>query len=94
MKVHDTKRIHDFIKAHADAKANLEVWLAEAHDAQWQSPKDVKDRYPSASILSDNRVIFNIGGNKYRLLVKIAYNTQIVLVKQIGTHAEYNKWTL
>ncbi|MFH1288148.1 MAG: type II toxin-antitoxin system HigB family toxin [bacterium] len=55
---------------------------------------DLKQRYPKASILKDKYVVFNICGNKYRLLVQVAYNTSIVLIKKIGTHKEYDNWNI
>ncbi|TFG92834.1 MAG: type II toxin-antitoxin system HigB family toxin [Syntrophobacterales bacterium] len=76
---------------HRDAKGSLEAWYHEAKHGQWASPADVKDQYRSASILKDNRVVFNIAGNKYRLVVKINYGSKTVFVRFIGTHAEYDK---
>jgi mRNA interferase HigB len=87
-------RLKKFVTSHADARPAVAAWIAEAEDAEWQSPADIKARYPSASILSGNRVIFNIKGNKYRIEVKVNYETQVVLAVQIGTHAEYMKWML
>ena len=63
----------------------------EVAGANWTGPQEIKDRYPSASILADNRVIFNIKGNSYRLLLKVRYQNGIVLIEWIGTHAEYDK---
>jgi mRNA interferase HigB len=60
-------------------------------EQQWKSPNEIKTEYPSASILSDNRVVFNIKGNNYRLIVKINYDYQMVWIRFIGTHAEYDK---
>jgi mRNA interferase HigB len=74
-----------------DAKGPLEAWYAEAKHADWETPIDIKNKYRSASILHNNRVVFNIGGNKYRLVVKIHYNTGIVYIRFIGTHDQYNK---
>ena len=74
-----------------DAKGPLEAWYYEARHAQWASPADVKAKYGSASILKDNRVVFNISGNKYRLVVRINYNSKTVFVRFIGTHKEYDK---
>ena len=59
--------------------------------ARWASPQDVQNRYANASIVSNNRVVFNIKGNDYRLIVAIAYQMQYVYVKFIGTHADYDK---
>jgi mRNA interferase HigB len=74
-----------------DAKAPLEAWYYEARHAEWKSPADVKAKYGTASILKDNRVVFNITGNKYRLVVKINYRTRTVFVRFLGTHRQYNK---
>ncbi len=74
-----------------DAKGPLEAWYYEANHAEWASPADVKIQYRSASILKDNRVVFNIAGNKYRLVVRINYNSKTVFVRFIGTHREYDK---
>ena len=74
-----------------DAKGPLEVWYYEVNHAQWASPADVKSQYRSASILKGNRVVFNIAGNKYRLVVRINYESKTVFVRFIGTHQEYDK---
>ncbi|MFZ5572183.1 MAG: type II toxin-antitoxin system HigB family toxin [Thermodesulfobacteriota bacterium] len=74
-----------------DAKGQLEAWYHEAKHAQWASSADVKAQYRSASILGDNRVVFNIAGNKYRLVVKINYSSKTVFVRFIDTHKEYDK---
>jgi mRNA interferase HigB len=74
-----------------DAKGPLKAWYYEATHAQWASPADVKAQYGSASILKDNRVVFNIAGNKYRLVVRINYDSKTVFVRFIGTHREYDK---
>jgi mRNA interferase HigB len=75
----------------ADAREPLRSWYAVAAVATWNSPAEVKAQFGSASILAHNRVVFNIAGNKYRLIVAIAYRVQVVYVKFIGTHAEYDK---
>ena len=74
-----------------DAEGPLKAWLFEAKSAQWTCPQDVKNQYATASIIANNRVVFNIKGNDYRLVVAIAYKMQYVYVKFIGTHAEYDK---
>jgi len=68
----------------------LKAWFAEVEASSWSSPADIKDRYRSASILGDQRVVFNICGNKYRLVVKISYKNGVVLIRFIGTHKEYD----
>ncbi|MBL7903085.1 MAG: type II toxin-antitoxin system HigB family toxin [Bacteroidia bacterium] len=65
--------------------------LKESIAVQWRNPKQIKKEYPSASFLVDNRVVFNIKCNKYRLIVKINYDYSMVWVRFIGTHAEYDK---
>ena len=92
MNVVGIKKLEDFARLHADVRSQLDAWRCEVEEAQWQTSNDVKTRYPSASFLGDQRVVFNIKGNRYRLEVVIAYKSQTVLVKRIGTHAEYSKW--
>lgn len=86
-------KLDTFKRQHADARGPLDVWRIEVEQALWGGPQDIKERYPSASFLADNRVIFNIKGNTYRLVVKAKYQNGIVLIEWIGTHAEYNKKT-
>lgn len=77
--------------AYSDAQGPLESWHEETVKANWFSPQAVKTQYGNASICGNNRVVFNIGGNKYRLVVEIQYRARIVWVKFIGTHAQYDK---
>ena len=74
-----------------DAEAPLQAWHDIVIKAQWLSPQDVKNQFGNASICGNNRVVFNIGGNKYRLVAEIQYRVGIVWVKFIGTHTEYDK---
>ncbi len=76
---------------YADSKGQLEAWYREVKSAKWSSPAEIKAQYRNASILKNGRVIFNIAGNKYRLVVGINYTAQIVFVKFIGTHKQYDK---
>ena len=94
MRVLNTTLIGEYMANHARCRGSLKAWLAEAQDAAWKTPAEVKVRYPKASILSGDRVIFDIAGNRYRLLCRIAYRSAIVIVQRIGTHAEYSKWNL
>lgn len=75
----------------SDAEGALKAWFFEAKSARWATPQEVKNQYANASIIANNRVVFNIKGNDYRLIVAIAYKMQYVYVKFIGTHAEYDK---
>jgi len=84
--------LKDFwMSGHADAEAPLKAWHAEARAAKWTRMKDIQSRYARASIIDDERVVFNVGGNKYRLVVKVYFPDQLMFVKFIGTHAEYDR---
>ena len=74
-----------------DARGPLHSWYEEALKATWRSPQDVKDQFANASICGSNRVVFNVGGNKYRLVVEMQYRAGIAWVKFVGTHAEYDR---
>lgn len=87
-------KLDTFKRTHADSRGPLDVWQSEVESAKWSGPQEIKDRYPSASFLADNRVIFNIKGNTYRLVVKARYQNGIVLIEWIGTHAECDKQDL
>jgi len=91
MRIISRGTLRDFWATHADAGQSLRAWFYEASDARWTTPAAIKQAYPSADILSDKRTVFNIKGNHYRLIVKIHYNTGIVFIRFIGTHAEYDK---
>jgi len=70
---------------------SLQAWYADAKQADWKGPADIKNYYRNASFLSNNRIVFNIKGNKYRLVVAINYNISIVYIRFVGTHQEYDK---
>jgi mRNA interferase HigB len=80
-----------FTRDHADARAWIENWIALVEMERWRSPQDIKARYAAASVLADRVVVFNVKGNRYRLEVQVAYNTGVVVVKWVGTHAEYTR---
>jgi mRNA interferase HigB len=88
------RKLAEFSEKHADARKQIESWVALVEAAEWTSPMDVKEHFSSADFLGDGGCVFNIKGNTYRLYVKIAYKTKKVLVKEVGTHAEYDKWDL
>jgi mRNA interferase HigB len=94
MRVVGRKRLDDFARQHAPARPLVAAWVAEVETADWKGPQDIKDRYATASFLGGNQVVFNLGGNKYRLLVVVTYANGIVAVKRVGTHEEYNRWDL
>lgn len=91
MRVIARKTLKDFWTKHADAEQPLKAWFHETRSARWKSFTDIKARYRSADALPGNRVVFNIKGNTYRLIVRIHYNTGLVFIRFIGTHAEYDK---
>ncbi len=91
MRIIAKKILRDFWEVHPDCEQQLKSWYQETLKAIWNSPKDIKIAYPSASFLAENRVVFNIKGNHYRLIVKINYDYHMILIRFIGTHAEYDK---
>lgn len=76
---------------HEDSKGALDAWYREAKQAEWTSPADIKAQYGNASILKGGRIVFNISGNKYRLIVSINFITKTIFIKFIGTHSQYDK---
>jgi len=91
MRVIAKKTLRNFWISHADSKSQLEAWYNEAIKAKWETPNDIKQEYPSASFIQGNRVVFNIKGNHYRLIVKISYDYGMVWIRFIGTHKEYDR---
>lgn len=91
MRVISRKTLRDFWKKHADTEQPLKAWFHETKAARWKSFTAIKARYRSADALPGNRVVFNIKGNTYRLIVRIHYNTGIVFIRFLCTHAEYDK---
>jgi mRNA interferase HigB len=89
LRVISKKILRDFWEAHTDCGQQLKSWFQETSRAAWKSPNEIKQEYPSASFLNNNRVVFNIKGNKYRLIVRINFDYQMVWIRFIGTHAEY-----
>ena len=80
-----------FKRDHAASRGPLEAWQIDVERQNWKTPQDIKQRYRSADFLADNRVIFNIKGNAYRLVVMVRYQGGLVLVEWVGTHAEYSR---
>lgn len=91
MRIIAKRTLREFWIKHKDSKQQLEAWYHEVDKSLWDSPNDIKRNYPTASILPDNRVVFNIKGNKYRIVVRINYDYGIVWIRFVGTHAEYDK---
>ncbi|MCJ7757415.1 MAG: type II toxin-antitoxin system HigB family toxin [Gillisia sp.] len=83
--------LRDFWTKYADSEQQLKSWYRETEKTKWEKINDLKKDYPSASILQENRIVFNIKGNKYRLIVKFSFEYQICWIRFIGTHTEYHK---
>lgn len=91
MRVITKKILREFWINHNDCEQQLKSWYKEASNAEWKNSNEIKLEYPTASIIGDNRVVFNIKGNTYRLVIKINFDYQIIWIRFIGTHAEYDK---
>lgn len=85
------RTLREFWDKHADAEQYLKTWFETAKNANWRSPNDIKASYANASILKESRVVFNIKGNTYRLVVKFNFERQWAFIRFVGTHAEYDK---
>ena len=90
MRIIAVSYLRTFWEEQPDAEQPLKSWVDEVKRAVWKQPKDIKDKYRNVSILKNRRVVFNIKGNDYRLVVSVAYGYQALYVKFIGTHAEYD----
>ena len=85
------KTLKEFWERHPDAEKALQAWFHEAKSAEWSSSADVKAKYGTASVLKSGRVVFNIAGNKYRLVAHIRYDIMKVYIRFVGAHEEYDK---
>lgn len=85
------RTLREFWEKHADAEQYLKTWYDTAMNSKWKTSNDVKNTYANASILKEERVVFNIKGNSYRLVVKFNFEKQWIFIRFIGTHAEYDK---
>ena len=91
MRVIALRALRDFWEKHPQAEVPLRAWYAIASRADWRSPADVKAAYRAASFLGGNRVVFNIKGNEFRLVVAVHYNRGLVFVRFVGTHQQYDR---
>ncbi len=80
-----------FWERHPDAEGPLRAWARDVKAAKWTGTTPIKSRYSSVSFVGENRIIFNIGGNKYRLVVHVRFDVQVIYVRFIGTHVEYDR---
>ena len=90
MNVISRRTLVEFYEEHADAKDALETWYRVCKKAVWRNFNEVQNAYPSADVVGNERMVFNIKGNKYRLVVRFSFRYKAMQVKWIGTHAEYN----
>lgn len=95
MRVIAIKTLEDFWsnQKYQDSEQSLKSWFWEIKKDSFKNPNDLKSKYRNASVLKNNRAVFNIKGNKYRLVTAIRYDIQVVFIRFIGTHEEYDKIT-
>ena len=91
MRILARRRLREFWTLHPDAEDALRAWFADASRADWSTPAEIRSIYRNASILPGNRVVFNIRGNTYRLVVVVNYSYRMVYIRFVGTHAEYDR---
>ena len=91
MKIIAIRTLRAFWERHPQAELSLRGWYVEASHAQWRTPADIKAAHGNASFLGNNRVVFNIKGNDYRLVVAVRYTQMLMFIRFVGTHAEYNR---
>jgi mRNA interferase HigB len=91
MRIIARNTLRSFWEKYPNTEQPLKAWFYEASRAQWQSPSEIKRLYRNASIIANNRVVFNIKGNDYRLIVHVRYDVGIIFIRFIGTHKEYDK---
>lgn len=90
MRVIALRRLRELWRKHPGAGLPLRSWYAEARRASWQTPAEVKAAYRNASMVANNRIVFNVKGNDYRLVVAVHYNRGLMFVRFVGTHQEYD----
>ena len=91
MRIISRRTLREFWETHPDCTEQLKAWFQEIKAADWKNSNELKLDFPGASIISNSRIVFNIKGNHYRLIVKINYEIQICWIRFVGTHSEYDK---
>ena len=91
MRIISRKALREFWESHANAQQPLQAWYHDVKKAAWKTPDEIKQIYRTASVLPNNRVVFNIKGNKYRLVVVVQYQHGIVYIRFVGSHKDYDK---
>jgi mRNA interferase HigB len=90
MRVISKKKLREYWEKFPNAEKGLRAWYSEAKNAEWKDPAEIKSKYHHASILQNGRVVFNISGSKYRLIVQINFTFQIIYIRFIGSHKDYD----
>ena len=91
MHILSRKTLSDYWQRVPETEQSLKAWFAEAQKAQWSTPAEIKEKYCFSSFLNGNRVVFNICGNKHRLIVRINYASKTVFIRLVGSYADYDK---
>lgn len=91
MRIIATNTIQEYWKKHPECEQALKAWVQEVQKATWQNPQELKDQYKSASVITGKRVVFNINGNRHRLLVDIEFRLQIIFIVWFGNHHDYDQ---
>jgi mRNA interferase HigB len=91
LRIISKKILRDFWEIHPDSEQQLKSWFQEFSNSDFETPNQIKLEYPSASLLPENRIVFNIKGNHYRLIIRMNYKFQMCWIRFIGTHSEYDK---
>jgi len=91
MRIIALRALRDFWQQHPNAEQPLRAWYHDVKQATWRMPADVKNAYRNASLIGNNRIVFNIKGNDYRLVVSVQYQQSIVYIRFVGTHEQYDR---
>lgn len=91
MRIFNHSAVMFYGRRHADVRDDLLAWYAEAEKAVWKTPAEVRRQFPHASALPNHRIVFNLGGNRYRLIVSFNYSCGTCFIKFFGTHAQYDR---
>ncbi len=91
MRIVAKRTLREFWRLHAGAELPLNTWYAHAKAAKWRDPADVRDTFRTADFVANNRVIFDIGGNKFRLIGKVNYRRGVIFIRFVGTHKDYDR---
>ena len=91
MRVIAKKTLKEYFEKNAESKQPLLIWFKEVNNGKWKNHNEMKETFSSLSIIPNERIVFNIKGNKYRIVAKVNYDYQIIWIRFVGTHAEYDK---